>query len=404
MSLLFGSSDGYEVGDIRVGYADSDDGRWKVANNRKLNGVLYPQLANKWFNQVNTVISIAEVIYSCASDNAGMILTSGTSPTFISGNTIQFRKSLDGGVTWQNAGTISNPVVNGTCYCRVKYVNGFWIAMFYGTTLGNEPTIPNGFWSSPDGTTWTQRSSNTASLYDVTYGNGTYLFTTSPNYSNNLLWKTTAIGTAITSVAAYSVTPAAGAKLAFWVPNHNLFYATNDAAAGGNMRSSPDAITWSNTTLAMSPAVACFNLGNELAVYFPATGAMNTYYSSLANTPTQVQFTTTVQGWGPMNLAGDWLVKDSGTTYYAYKSDGSAFYSFTNTSLSTVIVQSCMIPGGGLLVTYGASGAYRLVCDTTIANLPSAGNSSWVTAGTVLQTSYSTQATTAKGYVMKVKP
>lgn len=407
MSLLFGSSDGYEVGDIRVGYADSDDGRWKVANNRRLNGVLYPQLANKWFNQVNTVISIAEIMYSCASDNVGVILTTGSFQTQNGATNWQIRKSTDGGVTFTNVGVINlGQSAAKNFRLNIRNVNGIWVALPFGATLADESGIPTAFYTSTDnGTTWTLRSSNTGWVSDVTYGGGVYMFTTSPNVTNNLLWRTTdIINTAITSVAAYSVTPAAGTKLCFWVQNHGLFYATTDAASGGNMRSSPTGATWSNTGLAMSPQVACFNLANELCVYFPASGAMNTYYGSMANTPTQVQFTTTVQGWGPMNLTGDWLVKDTGSTYYAYKADGSAFYSFTNTSLSTVITSSCMIPGGGLLITYGGSGSYRLVCDTTIANLPSAGNSSWVTAGIVLQTSYSTLATTAKGYVMKVKP
>ena len=402
-----GSTDGYEVGEIRVGYADTDDGRWKVANQRRLNGTLYPTLAQKWFNQVNTVINIAESMYSCASDGVGVILTAGTLAQRGGSTAWQIRKSVDGGVNWTNAGTINLGIAAANNFkCNMRNVNGIWFALFYGVTAGDEGGPPPAFYTSTDyGATWTQRSNNTAWVSDVSYGGGAYVFTTSPNVSNNLLWRTTAIATPITSVSAYSVVPAAGTKLVFYVANHALFYATTDAASGGVMRSSPTGATWGNTGIGMSPQVACFNLGNELAVYFPASGAMNTYYGSSANTPTQVQFTTTAQGWGPMNAAGDWLVKDTGTTYYAYKADGSAFYTFTNTSLSTVIASSCPIPGGGILVAYGgASQTYRCVRDATIANLPAAGNSSWVTAGSVLQTSYSINATTAKGYIMKVKP
>ena len=106
-----------------------------------------------------------------------------------------------------------------------------------------------------------------------------------------------------------------------------------------------------------------------------------------------------------MNAAGDWLVKGAGNIYYAYKGDGSAFYTFTSTTASPVIQDRCLIPGGGVLAVFGSSNSpHRCFRDPTIAVLPSAGNSSWVTAGTVLQTSYSSIATTAKGYVMKVKP
>lgn len=402
-------ADGYEVGDIRPGYADSDDGRWMVANGRRLNGLLYPALAKKWFNSANAMTVTADMFSSVAADGVGTMVASPSG--LVSATTpVQLKKSVDGGVTWANAGIVSFAGFGTDFFVKLQYVNGLFFAFCVSDNGVSNANITRGWAYSVDGQAWTPAPAGFSNFHAVDFGNGAYIFSPSNRSgvaTDTNLYKTTDPAVAPAAVAAYTTT-SADLKVCFFAAKHGLFYATLPTmATGGMMRTSADGISWSDTTIQTNSSLAAGSLGGELAVFNSSTGVMSTYFSSSIFSPTTVTFAVGSFGLGAMNKGGDWLIKGASSgVYYAYKADGSSYREFTGLSIGFQPTWFASIPGGGVLFGRPATtnGTVRAVRDPSVAVLPIVGATSMVAAGLVMQQSVNSGAPTARGFSMKVKP
>jgi len=266
------------------------------------------------------------------------------------------------GTTWTQRTSPPGPFGARVHLYDVTYGNGLFV-----TVGGDNGTIL----TSPDGTTWAKRNSGTSNdLYGVTYGNG--LFVTVGEYGTFL---TSPDGTTWTkSPSDASATAAGPPGLAPRIYYGNgLFVAVG--GDNGTILTSPDGTTWAKRNSGTSNDLYGLTYGNGL---FVAVGDNGTILTSpdgstwaKRNSGTSEEFLGVTYGNGiflTIGLDGNILISPDGTTWTEGSYENSYSYGFFKAATY----------GNGLFVTVSKNGAIQTSPDGTTWTERTSGISDWL--------------------------
>jgi photosystem II stability/assembly factor-like uncharacterized protein len=266
------------------------------------------------------------------------------------------------GTTWTQRTSPPSPFGARVHLYDVTYGNGLFV-----TVGGDNGTIL----TSPDGTTWAKRNSMTSNdLYGVTYGNG--LFVTVGEYGTFL---TSPDGTTWTkSPSDASATAAGPPGLAPRIYYGNgLFVAVG--GDNGTILTSPDGTTWAKRNSGTSNDLYGLTYGNGL---FVAVGDNGTILTSpdgstwaKRNSGTSEEFLGVTYGNGiflTIGLDGNILISPDGTTWTEGSYENSYSYGFFKAATY----------GNGLFVTVSKNGAIQTSPDGTTWTQRTSGITGWL--------------------------
>jgi hypothetical protein len=185
------------------------------------------------------------------------------------------------GITWTSRTSPSN--------------NNDWYAVTWGGPTGQEKFVAvanngdgaagDGVMTSPDGITWTTRTSaSDEQWYGVTYAAGLYVAVGTPSFSTTALVMTSPDG--ITWTIRTAAADSEWSSIAF---GGGLFVAMSTSSPGNIVMTSPDGITWTSRTSAADNSWTGVTYANGLFVAVAKNGTGNrvmtsgTYVRSSAN-------------------------------------------------------------------------------------------------------------------------
>ena len=277
------------------------------------------------------------------------------------------------GTTWTQRTSPPGPFGARAHLFDVTYGNGLFV------TVGDSGTI----FTSSDGTTWAKRNSGTSNdLYGVTYGNG--LFVTVGEYGTFL---TSPDGTTWTKSPSDASATAAGPP----GPAHRISYGNGlfvTYGTKGKIHTSPDGTTWTNRTCYYGIAVPYAENGTPLdedlngLTYgnglFVAVGDNGTILTSPDGTTwakrtsgTSEEFLGVTYGNGiflTIGLDGNILISPDGTTWTEGFYEESYSYGFFKAATY----------GNGLFVTVSKNGTIQTSPDGTTWTERTSGISGWL--------------------------
>jgi hypothetical protein len=148
----------------------------------------------------------------------------------------------------------------------VAYGNGLFVAVSYDGT-GNRVM------TSPDGITWTSRTSVDRAWYSVAYGNGLFVAVSYDGTGNRVM-------TSPDGITWTSRTSAADNDWRSVAYGNGLFVAVSSTGTGNRVMTSPDGITWTSRTSAADNDWFGVTYGNGLFVAVSNTGTGNRVMTS----------------------------------------------------------------------------------------------------------------------------
>jgi len=280
------------------------------------------------------------------------------------------------GTTWTQRTSTPGPFGARVHLYDVTYGNGLFV-----TVGGDNGTIL----TSPDGTTWAKRNSGTSNdLYGVTYGNG--LFVTVGEYGTFL---TSPDGTTWTKSPSDASATAAGPP----GPAHRIYYGKGlfvTYGTKGKIHTSPDGTTWTERTCYYGASPCQYaeygtpqdledlhglTYGNGLFVAVGDNGTILTSPDGTTwakrNSGTSEEFLGVAYGNGiflTIGLNGNILISPDGTTWTEGSYENSYSYGFFKAATY----------GNGLFVTVSKNGAIQTSPDGTTWTERTSGISGWL--------------------------
>ena len=185
------------------------------------------------------------------------------------GGTQRVLTSSDG-ITWTLRNVTSSNALNA--WYSVTYGNGLFVAVsnnsYNGGTGGTDRVM-----TSPDGITWTTRTTPSNAWYSVTYGNGLFVAVAATGTGDRVMTSTDGINWTSRSSAAdsgwNSVTYGEG-----------IFVAVANTGAGSRVMTSSDGINWTGRTAAAANSWMAVTYGNGRFVAVSNTGTGNRVMTS----------------------------------------------------------------------------------------------------------------------------
>lgn len=160
-------------------------------------------------------------------------------------------RSTDGGATWADAATLASN-------------DGGWQALAYGAGLfvavGCDDSTGKVISTSPDGLTWTSRTSTADKLWQgVTYDGGQFVAVGGPNALFGGLPGNSCVMTSSDGIAWTAQTSAGGSSFSWRALAYGAgIYVAVAKNSNGTLMTSPDGVTWS--TLSIADASSCYGI------------------------------------------------------------------------------------------------------------------------------------------------
>jgi photosystem II stability/assembly factor-like uncharacterized protein len=257
---------------------------------------------------------------------------------------------MSGGRVWAN-----NPanIIGSNTIQAIKHDNGLWVV------AGDNGMLS----TSPDGVTWTPRTSGfgTTRIKDVSFGNGLWvavgdngMLSTSPD---GVTWtpRTSGFGTEIISAVAYA---------------NNLWVASG---TNGKLSTSPDGVTWTPRTSGASTNLGAIVYGKGVWVVAVQTGAPIISYDGITWSAAYVSGTTT--SFTTVAFNGEIFVGCSGTNI-GYSVDGW-YWAPVAPNIPVAAVNKVIWNKKDLFVFTSSSGGMPIyTCDANLKNFKSRANTS----------------------------
>ena len=247
-----------------------------------------------------------------------------------------------------------------------------WKSITYGNNLFVAVADSGRVITSPDGTTWTSRTSAVNNNWlSVTYGNG--LFVVLASSSNNRV---------MTSPDGINWTSRTSAANNVWVSityGNGLFVAVAQSGTGNRVMTSPDGITWTSRTSAADNSWRSVTYGNGLFVAVANSGTGNRVMTSPDGITWTSRTSAADNAWNSITYGNGLFiaVAISGTGNRVMTStDGITWTS--RTSAADNNSWNSITYGNGLFVAVAASGSdNRIMTSQSITNWIGATSNSW---------------------------
>jgi hypothetical protein len=214
-----------------------------------------------------------------------MAVASDTTTGYVAvGDTGKLATSPDGTTWTQRTSSFGTTIING-----VAWGDGYWVA------VGNSAKVAY----STDGITWTQVTTGiTGDVQTVSWGNGLWIITAA---SGQLYTATNPTGTWTSRTSTFTGTP-----VPLYFKGQSIWVAGGDTGTTGAMASSTDGITWTARTSAITiTSAGKLTANTTVAIYAPATGVLTFDIESTANGTTWTDRTPAITSGIPYAAASD---------------------------------------------------------------------------------------------------
>ena len=255
------------------------------------------------------------------------VVNSGTSAT---GNRVM---TSPDGITWTTRTSADSD------WRSVTFGNGLFVAVSYYTAN------PIKVMTSPDGINWTPRTAPNSAWYSVTYGNGLFVAVA---YSGT--------NRVMTSPNGFTWTARTAASTNSWRSvtfGNGIFVAVNSSGEGNRVMTSPDGITWTSRTTPVDNNWYSVTYGNGVFVAVSGDGVGNQVMTSPDGTTWTIRASAADSSWTNVTYGNGLFVAlaSSGTDLIMTSPDGITW----TTRTAPVGTWSSVTYGNGLFVAVSAS-------------------------------------------------